>query len=142
MSTKMSPEKQRLAIAEALGLVCVRCKGSGYYRRFGKHEWFRRGQGKSFDEQPFVKCDHVTIDYAVQGKPLFPDYLNDLNEIHKAIRILDDTQKTQMGEHLKSLYAWDYNARCGMFPSHNNYWSASASLFAEAFLRTIGKWEE
>ena len=58
-----------------------------------------------------------------------PDYLNDLNAMHEAVNSLTTSQMTTMSQHL--------HRRLGML------WGfATAAQFAEAFLRTIGKWQE
>ena len=58
-----------------------------------------------------------------------PDYLNDLNAMHEAENdVLTTAQMTTMGQYL--------HQRLGML------WGfATASQRAEAFLRTIDKWE-
>jgi hypothetical protein len=55
-----------------------------------------------------------------------PDYLNDLNAMHEAEKVLDSTQGDRYFELLDQLDV----------PSI----SATAAQRAEAFLRTIGKW--
>ena len=103
----MTPDKQRIAIAEACGIVSEDKWGSLY----------KTPRGILRD------C---------------PDYLNDLNAMHEAekvlpdghtywefIRILDDIVKH--GPHI------DYVADRA---------SATAAQRAEAFLRTIGKWKD
>jgi hypothetical protein len=60
-----------------------------------------------------------------------PDYLNDLNAMHEAEKALTSEQ---------------LEVYCNILhkPNHGVYWAihATASQRAEAFLRTIGKWEE
>jgi len=60
-----------------------------------------------------------------------PNYLNDLNAMHEAENVLTSEQVTSYVYSLESM---------------NERWStpafATASQRAEAFLRTIGKWEE
>lgn len=66
---------------------------------------------------------------ASQG--VLPDYLNDLNDMHEAEKVLTNEQ---------------LEVYCNILhkPNHGVYWAihATASQRAEAFLRTIGKWEE
>jgi hypothetical protein len=95
----MTPEQQRIAIAESCGWKTDK-------RGFG---WLSpRGY------------------YAPE-----PDYLNDLNAMH-------DAEKALTSEQLE--------VYCNILhkPNHGVYWAihATASQRAEAFLRTIGKWEE
>lgn len=60
-----------------------------------------------------------------------PDYLNDLNAMHEAEKVLTNEQ---------------LEVYCNILhkPNHGVYWAihATASQRAEAFLRTIGKWKE
>ena len=65
------------------------------------------------------------------GSAGIPDYLNDLNAMHEAEKVL--TWKNQ-GDYAAAL-GRSYD---GSFP----HVTATASQRAEAFLRTIGKWEE
>ena len=60
-----------------------------------------------------------------------PDFLHDLNAMHEAEKVLTNEQ---------------LEVYCNILhkPNHGVYWAihATASQRAEAFLRTIGKWEE
>ena len=60
-----------------------------------------------------------------------PDFLHDLNAMHEAEKVLTSEQVTSYVYSLESM---------------NDLWStpafATAAQRAEAFLRTIGKWEE
>lgn len=92
----MTPEQQRIAIAEACG-------------------WWI--------SESLSIWQHKTKD----GAP--PDYLNDLNAMHEAEKVLTTAQATTMSQYL--------HRRLGML------WGfATASQRAEAFLRTMGKWKE
>ena len=68
---------------------------------------------------------------AVSSVTALPDYLNDLNAMHEAEKVLTSEQVTSYVYSLESM---------------NEQWStpafATAFQRAEAFLRTIGKWEE
>lgn len=72
-----------------------------------------------------------------RGYIRIPDYCNDLNAMHEAEKVLMQNGNWRMGE---------YEAR--LFHSveeMNNvslYFHATARQRAEAFLRTLGKWEE
>jgi len=90
----MTPEAQRIAIAEACGWK------TGYRDPEAWH-------------------------------PL-PDYLNDLNAMH-------DAEKVLFGR--KDWSACTYDEHINVATSSWK-WNATASQRAEAFLRTIGKWEE
>jgi hypothetical protein len=92
----MTPEQQRIAIAEACG-------------------W----------------TDTQIID-GKYGQTDVPDYLHDLNAMHDAEKVLfgrNDWSSCKYDEYLDvATSSWK--------------WNATASQRAEAFLRTIGKWEE
>lgn len=98
----MSPEKQRIAIAEACG-------------------WAHASV------EPFAH----------------PDYLNDLNAMHEAEKVLTEEQAEMYAEYMDDfvkpcfLYNYDTPYR-GIFQIMH----APAALRAEVFLRTIGKWED
>ena len=87
----MTPEQQRIAIAEACG-----------------------------EDNDSIYRD------------LIPDYLNDLNAMHEAEKIMNNNDWWKFVEHLTNI--------CGGGTALGI--SATASQRAEAFLRTIGKWEE
>ena len=115
----MTPQQQRIAIAEACGW---------------KWEilWTGELHGKPTGEQgPFREV---------------PDYLNDLNAMHKAEKVLWDTEKAmEFTNQLVGIvcsargFRWDKGTSDDhlMCLSH-----ATAAERAEAFLRTISKWEE
>lgn len=100
----MTPEQQRIAIAEACGWTT-------------KHKglWVER----------------------LQTYAALPDYLNDLNAMHDA--------EDWIPHHLSHIDYWQKGygrfqtllAELTITP-----YSATASQRAEAFIRTIGKWEE
>ena len=99
----MTSEAQRIAIAEACGII-------------SKDQWgplYKTPQGILRD------C---------------PDYLTDLNAMHEAEKVLDEQQA--FNYHL-------YLEGCCKFGSAAGFWTYHATPHrrAEAFLRTIGKWE-
>ena len=67
----------------------------------------------------------------LQTYAALPDYLNDLNAMHDAEKVLTNEQ---------------LEVYCNILhkPNHGVYWAihATASQRAEAFVRTIGKWKE
>ena len=70
-----------------------------------------------------------------------PDYLNDLNAMHEAEKVLTQDQMIDYSRHVgKSVTSH--------LPASRAAWmdfqliNVTASQRAEAFLRTIGKWEE
>ena len=104
----MTPEQQRVAIAEACGWTT-------------KHKglWVER----------------------LQTYAALPDYLNDLNAMHDAEKVLFPVE-------VDDLYGSDLVKEYGDILQHlccgnpGGVMRATASQRAEAFLRTIGKWEE
>ena len=107
----MNPEKQIKAIAEACGWKEIADWGAGGIN--GKHPI-----------EPWVE---VT-----------PDYLNDLNAMHEAEKVL----------HRQLNLWWNYmdaleNSSLEFNPlGRGSHIHATAEQRAEAFLRTIQKWEE
>jgi len=102
----MTPEAQRIAIAEACGWRCT----------------------ASFKEAfaCWVKPDGM--DHQTEW---LPDYLEDLNAMHEAEGILNEKQAHVMNDTL-----WD------LMLGRKYLWHATAAQRAEAFLRTLGKWED
>jgi len=60
-----------------------------------------------------------------------PDYCTDLNEMHEAEKVLTDDQREVF-----------YPRNLGAWQRPFNVIYATARQRAEAFLRTLGKWEE
>lgn len=106
----MSPEAQRIAIAEACGWKCQ-------------------------ERVPFDLRPNAVLCWYPQGKNEWetqelPDYLNDLNAMHEAEKILNEDQMIKyLHSHLRQV--------CG---GHSRV-RATASQRSEAFLKTIGKWQ-
>lgn len=102
----MSPERQRIAIAEACGWT--------YDPTEEDWKWFdKEGEG-------YRHC---------------PDYTSDLNAMHEAEKVLTDKQ------------FMEYNGHLGCSSEYGDWWNknlshATAAQRAEAFLKTIGKWED
>jgi len=111
----MTPEQQRIAIAEACG-------------------W-------TLDLKSAIRVDGYRIEkWGKHPHEALPDYLNDLNAMHEAEKVLTEDQLSDYGAFLKgkdnetvSLYTPEHReiAKVAM---------ASAAQRAEAFLRTIDKW--
>lgn len=102
----MTPEEQRIAIAEACGWK----PHKGY-----DDLWEKDGRYAG------VKGAYVSM---------LPDYLNDLNAMKAAESTLKGIQWTHYVDWLKRLLTDDITELV----------SAAAFIRAEAFLRTIGKW--
>ena len=75
--------------------------------------------------------DDIERGYALcQFSESVPNYCNDLNAMHEAEKVLSDKQCQTMNDLL-----WD------MMNGRKFLWQATARQRAEAFLKTIGKWE-
>jgi len=112
----MKPEQQRIAIAEACGWKPVECRNCR--------------------PKP-CSCD---TDKPNPNSP--PNYLNDLNAMHEAEQTLWEKDWTsrhdfvdQLARILRPIHG--YRKQSGV-----DLLDASAAQRAEAFLRTINKWEE
>jgi hypothetical protein len=74
------------------------------------------------------------------GQTDVPDYLKDLNAMHKVEKVLTVAQRITYANQIGVVLSGGSVGRA--IP---NWWfihEATASQRAEAFLRTIGKWEE
>jgi hypothetical protein len=114
----MNTDKQRIAIAEACGWKCP----CGFKEAFAC--WVRPSA-----------MEHQT--------EWLPDYLVDLNAMHEAEKVLTPKYQPAKGESQWSDYlAW--LGFCGENKTREVYEcvTATAAQRAEAFLRTLGKWEE
>jgi hypothetical protein len=113
----MKPEQQRIAIAEACGWTNV----APLIVKNVKHEG-----------------DNITVGIR-SDDGWIPDYLNDLNAMHEAEKVLTQQQRIEYVRELGFIWT-GRNDRA--IP---NWWfvhAATADERAEAFLRTIGKWED
>tara|TARA_R110000782_G_scaffold221011_1_gene308208 strand:+ start:192 stop:500 length:309 start_codon:yes stop_codon:yes gene_type:complete len=100
----MNKEAQRIAIAKACG-------------RKVRLVVYNRGTVKS---------------WVSEGKEPIPDYLNNLNAMHKAEEVL-----------MANLALWDhYSILLTIAGGYTNGFRATAAQRAEAFLKTLDKWEE
>ena len=113
----MKPSKQRIAIAEYLGLKVAQSIGDN------ADCWFTEEMERDRRQRWRNACVVRTI----------PDYLNDLNAMHEAETGLKNADKDLWHNY------W-YNLTTVCEPS-KEYWRATAAQRAEAFLKTIGKWE-
>jgi len=112
----MNQEKQRIAIAEACGIV-------GPF----DNRWIKEYEEEGGDVYGFTGFE--------KGELVFvPDYLNDLNAIHEAEKVLRDDREAAFRGWLWLAHGQP-ELRCAIV-------HATAAQRAEAFLRTIGKWEE
>ena len=110
----MNEEKQRIAIAEACG-------------------WTVTKNWKNVDSAERNICKPLFIGGSRMGQTvkLLPDYLNDLNAMHEA--------EMPLGEFESTVY---YDTLIYITGSQRAATFATAAQRAEAFLKTIGKWED
>jgi hypothetical protein len=109
----MNKEKQRIAIAKACGWTDV--KGTK-----GVHPKAR-----------FKGCGYADDWIAL------PDYLNDLNAMHEAEKALTEKQRIAYSD-----CTYDIALKAQKEIGKWRWISLTAAQRAEAFLRTIGKWED
>lgn len=115
----MTPEAQRIAIAEACGW---------------ERQDFRTYNGGTVwkKDRQLAALSVCRIDEELKITWL-PDYLNDLNAMHEAEKVLSDNQMAEYIGHIRRITRYSHD-----------YWIvvATATQRAEAFLRTLGKWED
>jgi hypothetical protein len=115
----MTDEQINAAIAEACGFICLdefQVDKDGAKFRF----WDYPKNWKGANKQPWCL-----------------DFCNDLNAMHEAEKVLT---KEQVREYQIYMYdmACEIQNTCGRWMPY----SATARYRAEAFLRTLGNWEE
>ena len=110
----MSPEQQRIVIAEACG-----------YRNIV----LREDPDEGFDPllTGFKNDNHFDEQ--------IPDYLNSLNAMHKVEKIIRSKPNKRNGQVYSYIYESELSELTGGEPVY-----ATAAQRAEAFLKTIGKW--
>ncbi len=114
----MNQQQQRIAIAEACGWTNVAPR----IVKNVKH------QG-----------DDITVGiWSDDG--WIPNYLNDLNAMHEAEKVLTNEQDLEYSEALEQVVGARFG--CNNAEDMRRLRSATAAQRAEAFLRTIGEWEE
>lgn len=120
----MNKDKQRIAIAEACGWKTELCDGD--------HQRCQNGMC-----YPNRFCNEVIPVWWIENSERYPgvyanppDYLNDLNAMHEAEKVLALKDRRN-----HALWLAD---KCGDLGCIY----ATAAQRAEAFLRTLGKWEE
>ena len=116
----MNNEKQQIAIAEACGLP----------------KPYSRWSGADGD----TLCHSVTVEDGLKRAKPIPDYLNDLNAMHEAEKVLGADDKKKFASRLFDIVLFQ---REGLDQLDGWYLHvhSTAKQRAEAFLRTIGKWE-
>ena len=125
----MTPEEQQIAIAEACGWtnICL------------QPLWVSDIE----DEFPPVLCGTHPSKGRPEGIPKrfgpLPDYLNDLNAMHDAEKVLINDQDLKYSESLALVVKarWKTNNSYDM----QKFRSATAAQRARAFLETLGLWD-
>lgn len=123
----MTPEQQRIKIAEACGWTC--CGQVEGCQPHGLH--------------PMFKVDDYRLDQIMNMEvPIcdLPDYLNDLNAMHEAEKFLNHEQDLDYSESLEVVVQGKFN--CNNGEDMRRLRSATASQRAEAFLKTLNLWEQ
>jgi hypothetical protein len=121
----MTTDQQRVAIAEACGWRCN-----------GHPNQLAATVGWEFAYQ-FV----LTPEGKLVTHNSIPDYIGDLNAMHEAEKVLTQDQMIDYSRHVGKLVT-------SHLPASRAAWmdfkliNSTAAQRAEAFLRTIGKWEE
>lgn len=110
----MTPEAQRIAIAEACG-----------WTHYHADLWV----------PPIVTGDP---DFSELQCDAIPDYPTDLNAMHEAEKVLPSTERDKYWVYLSQIVNREHRMASTSWLCVN----ATAAQRAEAFLRTIGKWEE
>lgn len=133
----MSPEAQRIAIAEACGWKNCRCdEGTRNMPPKGEpDDDFNRDVVEHAKHKPY--CGFPTEPH----REILPDYLNDLNAMHEAEEVLPIDKR--VGSQGYMGFLWDTCSK----NMHNggSTWEiahATAAQRAEAFLKTLGLWVE
>lgn len=109
----MNSNEQRIAIAEACGCEI---------------DYWPDGSGRFS-----VVKNNTYID--------LPDYLNDLNAMHEAEKVLTDEEYWDYSVKLETLYATSGSPK-NVIVDERKIISSTAAQRAEAFLRTLGRWED
>lgn len=130
----MTPEAQRIALAEACGWKWVK-------DTFGDREWWLyphaeaakfRPEFMALNPSPSSRDKECGRIFGSREKvPALPDYLNDLNAIYEAVSSLPRSEQWMWFVELAAIVDAEGPAALG-----------SAGQWSEAFLRTIGKWDD
>jgi len=127
----VSPEQQRIAIAEACGwTIETTAHFQILHNADGKNSGFCCGK-----HLPIEDVWRAGLEGDENGDHKFPDYCKDLNAIHEAVLALPESYRIPYSGTLMRMM--EDSAYCVV-----NSINATAPQRAEAFLRTIGKWVE
>jgi len=121
----MTSKEQRIAIAEACGWKCN-----------GHADQLAATVGWEFAYQFVIAPEGKLVTHNS-----IPDYLNDLNAMHDAEKVLTGQAASDYDMHLWIVIKRDWDEANNPLATIAS-WHATAAQRAEALLRTIGKWEE
>jgi hypothetical protein len=129
----MKDNEIRIAIAEACGWKNCKCNEG---QPDGEpDDDFNRDVVEHRSHTPY--CGFPTEPH----REIIPDYLNDLNAMHEAEKMLSQSQGTDYGIELNTIMDRDFCK--GIAAPHGDCdWHATAAQRCEAFLRCLGKWKE
>ena len=113
----MKEEQQRIRIAEACGWTAEQ-DSNGYWRAANKKH------GNAVE---------LWLSERSVWSVGIPDYLNDLNAMHEAEELCGE---------VFSIKSCEYDDWLSCVIGHDQTWRATAAQRAEAFLKTLGLWEE
>ncbi len=109
----MTPDAQRVAIAEACGFEVLRAAGTA---------------------KAMVR-EQLCTGAASTDWRMMPDYLNDLNACHEMEKVMTQQQRGRYSRHLSSILS-----KAASNTGEYDIWHATAAQRCEAFLRTLGLW--
>ena len=144
----MSPEAQRIAIAEACGWT-RKSQLREHSSSVTDHYWWRPGRNEFIEFDYRVCTQRMFPSGNVIGESFpreIPDYLNDLNAMHGAEKTLADEQYASSSlasyEDI-SFIGWLFRimVRRREKPDFRTH-SATAAQRAEAFLRALNLWDD
>lgn len=115
----MTEEEQQIAIAEACGWKLCRDDNKTW-----------RTPEQAAQNRELLGTENGPWCFESSGPP---DYLRDLNAMHEAEKVLGE---------IYSIESCEYDNWLRSTIGHDEKWRATAAQRAEAFLRTIGKWED
>jgi hypothetical protein len=119
----MTPEKQRIAIAEACGWKCA-----------GHPDQKKATDGWEFGYQFVIRPEGQLVTHNS-----IPDYLNDLNAMHEAEKVLTEKQIRSYAFILSQVL--DTSPTVDLDDQFLNI-HANAAQRCEAFLKTLNLWED
>ncbi len=142
----MTPEQQRIKIAEACGwrfnkiskFICgetFEVVSPDLKRSYGWSETYKTIHSRSgVDVAEFA---YQTIEQVLKHASI-PDFLNDLNAMHEAEEILTDNQRMHFRGELVEMMRPKYGFESACLMAIH----ATAAQRAEAFLKTLNLWKE